>query len=843
MMGPAWKIALRELAGGLRGFWIYIACLALGTAAIAASGAVTETFTRGLAGQARTLLGGDLMFVAAQRRATPEERTFIDTQGAVAEVVTVDVMGAAGERRRQIDVQAVDGAYPLIGAVTLGGGASDLEAALALQGDRWGAVVSQSFLDAFDVRIGDPVDIGPIRAVVRARLDGLPDRVGTPGTFGPEALVRIDGFEEAGRLTTGQLFRTQLIVTFADGQSADSVTGAFDAAFPGGGMRLREPADAVDGLQGLLDTLNDFLAIVGIAALVAGGLGVAQATGSFLESRTGSIAALKALGADGALIRQAYLLQLAVLASVGAVVGVMIGAATPFLLAAFAGGSIPLPQALGIYPWPLLKAFALGTLAAAVFALPALGRARATKPAALFRHLGEDENQRTPWLERGLSLAAGVALAGLAVATSGRPLLTAVLLGGALVAWGAFLLVADGIKRLARGAAGGAAGLWRLTLANLGGIGSLAPTIVPALGLGLALLTLVASVQSNLLRQISETAPSNAPSLIFSQIPADGTETFDQVLADQGVDLGDADAFRRAPFLLARVVALKGEPLDIETVAESERWVVRGETSVTFLGPQPPEAVLTDGAWWDADYAGPLLVSVEAEAAAGLGLGIGDTVGFRVFGRDVEATVASLRKVDWGTFGIGSNTAFILSPGTLEAAKPYHVAIARTDARDEQVIIDRLGEALPDVVVFQTRPALASAAQVFGDIAIAVNAVAGVVTLAGLLVLLGAFAAMARKRRAETAVLKTFGAERGEVLRLYAGEFALAGAAGAVIGALLGVGAAYPVVVNVFEASWSWPWREALTVVGLAVGVSALGGAAVGWSTLSQPPMQVLRGV
>ncbi|MEO0764281.1 MAG: oxidoreductase, partial [Pseudomonadota bacterium] len=184
------------------------------------------------------------------------------------------------------------------------------------------------------------------------------------------------------------------------------------------------------------------------------------------------------------------------------------------------------------------------------------------------------------------------------MATSGRPLLTAVLLGGALVAWGAFLLAADGIKRLARGAAGGAAGLWRLTLANLGGIGSLAPTIVPALGLGLALLTLVASVQSNLLRQISETAPSNAPSLIFSQIPADGTETFDQVMADQGVDLGDADAFRRAPFLLARVVALKGEPLDIETVAESERWVVRGETSVTFLGPQPPEAVLTDGAWW-----------------------------------------------------------------------------------------------------------------------------------------------------------------------------------------------------------------------------------------------------
>ncbi|MEM7768519.1 MAG: FtsX-like permease family protein, partial [Pseudomonadota bacterium] len=204
--------------------------------------------------------------------------------------------------------------------------------------------------------------------------------------------------------------------------------------------------------------------------------------------------------------------------------------------------------------------------------------------------------------------------------------------------------------------------------------------------------------------------------------------------------------------------------------------------------------------------------------------------------------VASLRRVDWGTFGIGSNTAFIFSPGTLEAAKPYHVAIARTDAAAEQAIIDRLGGTLPEVVVFQTRPALAAAAEVFGDIGVAVNAVAGVVTLAGLLVLLGAFAAMARKRRAETAVLKTFGAERGSVLRLYASEFALAGAAGALIGAALGVGAAYPIVVQVFEAQWSWPWREVGAVFALAVGVSALGGASVGWRTLSQPPMRVLRG-
>ncbi len=837
------RIAVRELAGGVKGFWIYLACLALGAGAIASAGSVTEVFTRGLAGEARTLLGGDAMFTAAQRRVTAEERAFVERLGTVSESAGLDVMGAVGALRRQVDVRAVDSAYPLIGEPKLSGGETELQSAISFRNGRWGAVVSQSFLDTFDVEVGDPVDIGPVRAEVRARLDGFPDRLGTPGAFGPEAVVHIDGLIQSERLTPGQLFRSGLRVVFNEGVAFDMAESDFDAAFDRSGLRMREPADAVDGLQDLLNTLNSFLAIIGIAALVAGGVGVAQATASFLESRTESIAALKALGADSGVLRGAYLIQLGVLAVVGALIGVVLGAASPYMLAAFAGGQIPLPQALGVYPAPLFKALALGVLAAAVFALPAIGRARATRPSALFRSVSEDGRAPTPWLERLWALAAAAILAALAIVTSARPQMTVFLLAGAVGSWALFLLAAQAIRWLARRAADRATGYWRLTLSNLGGPGSLAPTIVPALGLGLALLTLVASVQANLLRQIEETAPTNAPSLIFSQIPNHGIDTFDQVIADQGVELEDPDAFRRAPFLLARVSTLKGEPVDVSKVAESERWVVNGETSLTYLSKQPPEAILTEGEWWPDDYSGPLLVSVEADAAAGLGVGVGDTIGYRVFGRDVVATISSLRRVDWGTFGIGSNTAFILSPGTLEAARPYHVAIARTDPQDEAVIIDALGVALPEVVVFQTRPAFETAAQLFADIAVAVNAAASVVTIAGLLVLLGAFAAMARKRRSEAALLKTFGAARGEVLRLYSGEFAIAGGAGAFLGALIGVAAAYPIVVQVFEATWGFPWGEALTVIGLALGVAAVGGAAVGVATLARPPARVLRSV
>ena len=413
------------------------------------------------------------------------------------------------------------------------------------------------------------------------------------------------------------------------------------------------------------------------------------------------------------------------------------------------------------------------------------------------------------------------------------------LLAGAMLAWGIFLLAAFFVRKLAARLSKKAKGFWRLALSNLGGPGSLAPTIVPALGLGLALLTLIASVQANLLRQINETAPSNAPSLVFSQIPNGAALDFDALMTQNKIEINNPDIFRRAPFLQGRVVSLNDKPINKDKIAPSERWVIQGETSLTYLAKQPPEAELVDGEWWPQDYAGDLQVSVEMDVAKGLKVGLDDTIGFRIFGREVTATITSLRRVEWGTFSISSNTAFILSPGTLEAARPYFVAIAKTPKDNESPVIAAIGEAYPDLVIFQTRPALATAARLFGNIASAVNAAAAVVTIAGLLVLLGAFAAMARKRQTESALLKVFGAERKSILALYGAEFAFAGAAGAIIGAGLGISGAYPIVTQVFEAKWSFPWRESLGIAGVAIGVSLLGGISVGIATLRQKPAKI----
>jgi putative ABC transport system permease protein len=585
--------------------------------------------------------------------------------------------------------------------------------------------------------------------------------------------------------------------------------------------------------------LNSFMSVIGIAALVAGGVGVAQATSSFLESRIDSIAALKALGADAGTIRAAYAAQLGVLAGLGALAGVALGAASPWLLKTVTGDLIPLPTDVSLYPAPLLKAFMLAMLTGLMFTALPLGRARATPPAALFRREGGEAMGKSPWLERWIAAGAGLALVFVATMGSVEPLMVLGLLAGAGVAYLLLVGAAFAVKRLAGWAATRTRGYVRLALANLGGPGSLAPVVAPALGLGLALMVLVSVVQTNLLGQLRDTAPANAPSIIFRQIPHQDVAEFDALMALHGVDITDVKAYRRAPFILGRVISLKGEPLNEDKVSPEERWVTRGEVGMTFLPERPPEAIIRSGKWWPGDYAGPLLVSVEEGAARGLGLRVGDAIGFRIFGREVEGEVASVRKVDWA--GFGANLAFILSPGTLEAAKPFHNAIVIVPPEKEPELIRAVADRWPEALAFQLRATLETAADLFAQVSLAVTALSSVVLTAGVLVLFGAFAAAARRRRRESALLKVFGGSRTAILGLYAFEFALAAFAAAVMGAILGVVAAHPIVIQVFEAMWRFDFAPVISVILIAVLAAATGGAAVGWATLSHYPARVLR--
>jgi len=838
MIALSLRFAGRELRAGVAGFRIFLACLALGVAAIAAAGSTAEAFRQGLASQAREILGGDLAVTLEQRRFTPAQRAVVAKAGRVAWAVRARAMAQApsGERRL-VELRGVAGDYPLAGKVTLQG-APSLAAALRAEHGVYGAAVDAALLERLHLRLGDRFLAGNVPMVVRAVLLEEPDRLSRGFALGPRVLTSIAAVEAGGFLAPGLPFGETARIAIAPGQDPRLAAEALRKATPGDGLRIRTRNESAVGASWLIDQLEYFLGFIGLASLVAGGLGVFGAVSAYLEGRRPSIAVLKALGADGALVRNLYLFQIGTLAVLGVGLGLAAGAAAPLILGRLVQDDLPVPALFAVYPAPLARAAAFGLLSAAAFSLVPLARARGTAPASLFRR---DLRGRIPFgLEVVGAGLAGAGLAGLAVITAPTPLAAGLMIAGVAAAFAVLWAMGLGAAWAAGRARPAARGVMRLGLANLAGPHSAARTAAPAIGLGIGLLAAVVLIQSSLLRQVAEVAPRTAPALVFTEIPGDRAPAFDAVVrrAFGGRPLAQ-DVYLRAPFFTGRIVRVRGAPVDLRRIAASERWAYNDDISMSAIGREPPQAGVTAGRWWPAGYAGPPLAALSADVARAADLKVGQTITVAVLGREIEARVAALRKVDLG--GFGANFAVVLSPGAVAGAQLRHVAIAKATRAQEAAVTRALGTGFPQVNVISVREQLEAATELFDRLALAIRGAAAVAALAGVLVLAGAIAAQAQARTREAAVLKVLGASRGQILAVYVLEYGAVGAVAGIAGVALGYAAAWPVVVKVFRAHWSVDWGGVLALTGGAAGLAALGGLLAAMQALSRRPAPALR--
>ncbi|WP_293381912.1 FtsX-like permease family protein [Phenylobacterium sp. SCN 70-31] len=838
-MIPLWmRFAGRELRSGVKGFRIFLACLALGVAAIAAASSTAEAFRQGLATEARQILGGDLSVSRGQTRFTPAERALFDRLGRVSVAVAVQAMSEAptGERRL-VEFRGVDAVYPLAGAVTIEG-APSLDAALARQGAAvWGAAVEESLLERLNLKLGDRFLVGNVTLQATAILKAEPDRLARGFALGPRVLAQTGALESGGFLTAGLPFAQTARIALAPGVSLAEAKAEIGKAMKGV-YRVRDRNDAAPGVSRMIDQLEYFLGFIGLASLVAGGLGVFGAVSAYVDGRKPAIATLKALGADSALIRNMYLAQIGLLALAGVAIGLVVGAATPLLLGAAIQAQLPVPALFAVYPAPLLKAAAFGLLSAAAFALAPLARARTTPPASLFRSDLSGRLRPGPEL-----IAAGLAAAGLgalAVVTAPTPFAAGVMIGGVAAAFLVLWAFGWTAAALAGRLRGGARGAMRIALANLAGPRSAARTAAPAIGLGVALLAAVVLIQSSLLAQISSIAPQTAPALVFTQIPGERAAAFDAEFARAYGRRPTADTYLRAPYFTGRIIAVRGEPVTPERVPANVRWAYDNDVTLSAIGPEPPNANILSGRWWPADHDGVPLLAMSKEPARGMNLKVGDKVTLSVLGAEIETTLAVIRDVDFGSFG--ASFPLIVTPTALEGAAPRHVAIAKASRDEEQRIVRALGRSFPEVNVISVREQLEAATELFDQVALAVRGAAAVALLAALLVLAGTIAARAQERTREAAILKVLGASRTQVLAAYVLEYGLVGLVAGAAGVALGYAAAWPVVTQVFEATWSVDWGGVAALLAGAAALAGAGGLLASFQALSKRPAAALRG-
>jgi len=838
----ALRYALRELRGGLRGFYVLIACIALGVMAIAGVGSVAAGLSEGLAREGRTLLGGDAAFSLIQREARPEEVAFLRARGAVSVAATLRGMARTEDGRLAlVELKAVDNAYPMLGEVTLDP-TMPVPELLAERDGAFGAAADATLLARLDLKIGDRVSVGSASFQIRSVVGAEPDKLAGGVGFGPRFLVSQAGLRATELLQPGSLvrwiYRVKLPDNAADDRAAQTLARDARTALPSAGWEIRTRSNASPQLERTISRFTQFLTLVGLAALLVGGVGVANAVKSHIDRRRDVIATFKAVGATGRDVFTIYLTQVIVLAMLGSLIGLAAGAALPYLIVSLFGSLLPLPVVPALHPDQLALSLIYGLLTALAFALWPLGRVHDVPVAALFREAVVSEWHRPRWRYLALMAVVILALIAIAIGLAYDKRVAAAFVASCIAVFALLRAIAAGVMALARRLPRSRLTMLRLAIANIYRPGALTPSVVMSLGLGLAVLVTITQIDGNLRRQFLAALPDRAPSFYFIDIPTAEADQFSAFLKSQAPQSTVEDV----PMLRGRIVAARGLKAEDLKPSHDAEWVLQSDRGLTYTGEIPKGSKVVEGQWWPADYNGPPLVSFEKKLADGLGLRIGDEVVVNVLGRDIAATIGNMRSVDWQSLGI--NFVLVFSPGAFKGAPHTHIATlaeAHPDPAGDARIIKSVADAFPMVTSVRVREALDAIGAVVANLVLAIRGASAVTLVSAILVLGGALAAGHRHRVYDAVILKTLGATRARLLGAYALEYLMIGLATAVFGVAAGSVAAWLIVTRLMTLSFVWQAGSAAGVVAAALIVTVGLGLIGTLVALNQKPATVLR--
>ncbi|MBL8906139.1 MAG: FtsX-like permease family protein [Rhizobiales bacterium] len=831
------RFAWRDLRSGLQGFWIFLTCLALGTAAIAMIGSLSAAIERGIEEQGQPLLGGDIEFSLVHRQASPDELAFIAGKGEVSRIATLRAMAVAGDATTLIEAKAVDDRYPLYGSLEIAGG-GDLKAALSQQDGFHGAVVDELLLGRLGIKPGDRIKIGTSEVVLRGLIANEPDRISDGIVLGPRIILSDAALQETGLIQPGSLITWRYRLKLGNDASLDDVRAvvtAAEKAFPDAGWRLRTRDRAAAGAENFVERLGYFMTLVGLTALIVGGAGIANAVSAFVNRRTSTIATLKCLGAPSRTVFGIYLTEILILAVLAIAIGVLAGALVPPLAQSFLRDILPLPISNRIEPLPLLTAAAYGFLVTIAFAVWPLARTRRVPASALFRHRIAHVSG-WPALADLIAIAAALGLIALLVFLNfDDRRVTLSYLAGLAGSFVILLGLANAIVRVAAVMPKPKSAILRYAVSNLYRPGAAAQSVILALGLGLTLFVTLALTDRTIGTELQAGLPERAPAFFFLDVRNDELPAFvDKVKAEPGVT-----HIETAPMLRGRIARLNDTEAGEVKASPDAAWALRGDRGLTYADTLPEGSKLIEGEWWPKDYDGPPLVSFVGEVAEGLGLKIGDTITVNVLGRDITAKIANFRSVNWRTLGI--NFLMVFTPSTLKAAPHHFLVTVEMEGGDEARLLNQVARAFPSVTAVRVKDAIDTVSDLLGKMLAAIRGANILTLITGVLVLAGALAAGLSGRIYDAVVLKTYGATRRQLIQAFIAEYAVLGIAAAIFGIAVGSLAAWFLAYWILEMPWQFSPATAILTALVAMAITIAAGLAATWRALTAKPAPMLR--
>jgi putative ABC transport system permease protein len=841
------SLAWKESRTARRRLMLYMSSISLGVAALVAIDSFASNTQRSVREQARALLGGDIA-LSSRKPYTKPVLTAIDSlrhEGVgVAEVTTFASMALVQRTglTRLAQIRAVTPGYPFYGQILT----SPAGEWARLHDDR-GALVDPSLLIALDAKVGDTLSLGFARFVIRGTLVSVPGDVAVASAIGPRVYIPARYLDETSLLLFGSRSEHETLVKLPPTLPPNKFIFRFKDRLEKEQVRFRTAAETEFNLTQAIDQLRDFLSVIGLVALLLGGIGVASGVNAFVMRKIDTVAILRCLGATSRQVLTIYLLQAVVMGLLGAAAGALMGIALQLALPHVLAEFLPVDVHVSVEPMALVTGMLVGMWVALVFALRPLIALRNVSPLQTLRRESDAAALRGARFDVsrilvGLLVVASVAALGIARADNVRQGV-----GFALAIGGAVGLLYASAAALSAAARRVVRPSWPFVLrqgvASLYRPGNQTRAVVLALGFGVFLMSTIYQVQHNLLRTVDVKLDASRANVLFFDVQDDQGAPLDSLIRAKGYGVTQRTAM--VPMKIASINGVPAAKIQTDTThgrKHREGWVMRREFRSTFRDTLNPSEKVTAGRFHAGGSKAPALpeISVDKSVAEDLSLNLGDTIVWNVQSVLVPTRVTSFREVNWTRFE--PNFFIVFESRALEKAPKQYVILADVKgetavARLQRDVVNRF----PNVSSLDLTLIQQTVGRVLGKVTEAIRFMAALSLALGIPVLFSAVSATRRERLREGVLLKVLGATRRQVGRIMLAEYLLLGALGSLAGVVLSVGGAWGLMRFVFKQPFSPAMGPALLVALLMIAIAVSIGLLTGRDVFRETPMAALR--
>ena len=862
-----------------------MSAISLGVAALVAIDSFAGNVTRSIREQSRSLLGGDISFTS-RRPITKEQQAILDTvatrwQSQFARVVSFPSMGLVQRtgKTRLVQVKAVSSNFPFYGDIT------------TTPSNRWGmqnsgpfALVDPSLLVALNARIGDTLSIGAMKFTIGAALKDVPGTPGVAEIIGPRVFIAEKYLPETQLLVFGSTAEYSVLAKLPGTADPRKVVAGVRRSLDKQQLRAVTVTQNQQNATAAIDQLSKFIGIVGLVALLLGGVGVASGVRAFVARKIDTVAIFRCLGASSEQVLLMYVAQAAAMGIIGAIAGAAIGVGVQLGLTSVSKDFLPVDVKVTLEPAAIVTGIIIGGWIALIFALRPLLALRNVSPLQTLRRDADSEVLKMKWTDFprvavNVALVASVVLIAILRASSvkeGIGFSIATLAVIAVLTASAVLLSFVARKGLRTG--------WpyvvRQGVANLYRPANQTRSVILSLGFGAFLVTTIYLVQSNLLERFEINASASSANLVFFDIQDDQVSGVDSMVRSTG------NILQSAPIVTMRITRINDRPAE-EIIAQSRArrsadsmalkkggaaadsirsqrasdaearkrgapqgqsgragWALTREYRSTYRDTLTSGEKLVSGKWFSQaaldGKSDTTEMSFEKDVADELRVKLGDIVTWNVQGVEIPARVTSLREVTWTRFE--PNFFAVFPSAALKAAPKQHVLLANVAGANTIAILQRdIVTRYPNVSSIDLTLIKETVQRIVSKVSAAMRFMALFSLAMGIPVLFSAVAATRRERIREGVLLKTLGASRGQIIRILLAEYTLLGLLGSLTGLLLAIGGGWAVTHYVFEASYSPALLPALAIAGLMLFLTVSIGLLAGRDVFKETPMSALR--